>query len=379
MSEKIGMQDLVVLLAEKANITRKDAETLVKECFEIMEEGLIEDKLLKIRNLGTFKLLFVEDRESVDVSTGERVLIPAHYKVTFTPDVELAEKVNAPYASLGNVEIAENEFPEKTDDKIGIDDEADDETDDEFEGKFIKPGYLPAETQKQEAPEIKKPEIKKVEIEQEEIETIDKEPEPEVKEEEEAPDYSEQYDDEDYQPAGTHNGFFWIFFLIAAGFILFFAGRYFCPMISSGKGWHTIPDSVVVFSYSVNRPAVSDSLKGESQKVDSAAVRVHDSLKVKPAAVKKAQAADNQPPKTFVNKKHKILRGERLNRIALREYGHKAFWVYIYDENRSTISNPDLIEPGTTINIPPDEKYAIDKNKSESVRKALELERKYKR
>jgi nucleoid DNA-binding protein len=383
MSEKIGMQDLVVLLAEKANIARKDAETLVKECFDIMEAGLVEDKLLKIRNLGTFKLLLVEDRESVDVSTGERVLIPAHYKVTFTPDMELAEKVNAPYASLESVEIAENEFPGKAGNKNEIDDETDDETDDEFEGKFIEPGYSPAEIPKQEEPEIKKPkvkepEIKEVENKREKIKTIYKEPEPEVEKEEEALDYSEQYDDE-YQPVGAHNGFFWIFFLIASGFILFFAGRYFCPMISSGGRWHTIPDSVVVFSYSVNRPVVSDSLKVKSQKVDSAAIRVHDSLKVKPATVKKAQTTDNQLQKTLVNKKYKILRGERLNTIALREYGHKAFWVYIYDENRNAISNPDLIEPGMTINIPPAEKYAIDKNNRESVRKAMELEQKYKR
>jgi nucleoid-associated protein YgaU len=49
-----------------------------------------------------------------------------------------------------------------------------------------------------------------------------------------------------------------------------------------------------------------------------------------------------------------------LNTIALREYGHKAFWVYIYNENRKRIGNPDIIEPGMVINIPPAAKYGIN-------------------
>ncbi|GHT60261.1 hypothetical protein AGMMS50239_08900 [Bacteroidia bacterium] len=413
MNEKIGMQDLVVLLAEKANITKKDAETLIKECFEIMEEGLSEDKILKIRNLGTFKLVLVEDRESVDVSTGERVLIPAHYKVTFTPDIELAERINAPYASLETVEITENE----------IDDETDDENDDEFEGKFIEPDYLLTETEKQEEPESKEveskheepveieheepveieheepvgieheepveieheePEIEEVKEEQEKIETIYKEPEREEKEEEEKeeeeeeeePVYPEQYD-EDYQSVKARNSTFWFFFIIASAFILFFSGYYFCPMVTGG--WRMAPDSIVVFSYSVNKSLVSDTLTVKTQEISSPETEPAIASKAQTAENQSSQTAENQSPQTFVNKKYKILKGERLNTIALREYGHKAFWVYIYDENRNEICKPDLIEPGMIINIPPAEKYGIDKNNRESVEKALKLEQQYKR
>jgi nucleoid DNA-binding protein len=381
MNEKIGLQDLVALLAEKSNIAKKDAETLIKECFEIMEEGLLEDKLLKIRNLGTFKLVRVENRESVDVSTGERVLIPAHYKVSFSPDTELAEKVNAPYISLENVEI---------EDETAVDDETDDETgnDDETGEKLIATGYFPKEPEnqeeleKQEEPENKETENKPEEDENEEQEPeetdIEQEEEPETiykrpvyeyeDEEENEEQYEEQYDENDSQ-SGGNNGLFWVFFLIASVLLLVFAGNYFCPLI--GPEWKrpVIPDSVVVFSYSINKPQISDS----------STLRAPDSSALKTANRPKAQTIGNQPKKTNIDKQYQISSGERLNTIALREYGHKAFWVYIYDENRNKIDNPDLIEPGIVINIPPAKKYGIDKNNRESVEKALKLEQQYKK
>jgi len=108
MNEKINLQDLAALLAEKADITKKDAETFLREYFEVINEELIKDGLLKVKDLGVFKLLQVEDRESIDVTTGERVLIPAHYKVAFTPDKKLAETVNEPFAYFETTEIEED-------------------------------------------------------------------------------------------------------------------------------------------------------------------------------------------------------------------------------------------------------------------------------
>lgn len=119
MNEKINLQDLSALLAEKAAITKKEAETFIREYFEVMSEELIKSGLLKIKDLGTFKLLLMEDRESIDVTTGERVLIPAHYKVAFVPDKKLAETVNEPFAFFETIEMEEdmeleesNTFPE---------------------------------------------------------------------------------------------------------------------------------------------------------------------------------------------------------------------------------------------------------------------------
>ena len=113
MNEKLNLQDLSALLSERLAITKKEAETFLREYFEMLNEELLHSGVVKIRDLGTFKLLQVGDRESVDVTTGERVLIPAHYKVTFTPDKKLAEAVNEPFAFFETTEINDDSIPEE--------------------------------------------------------------------------------------------------------------------------------------------------------------------------------------------------------------------------------------------------------------------------
>ena len=108
MKEKISLQDLSVLLADKAGITKKDAETFLREYFEVLNDELIKSELIKIKDLGAFKLSMMEERQSIDVTSGERMLIPAHYKVIFTPDKSLAETVNAPFAFFETTEIEED-------------------------------------------------------------------------------------------------------------------------------------------------------------------------------------------------------------------------------------------------------------------------------
>ena len=70
MSEKVTIQDIIELLAEKHSMTKKDAEIFVKGMFELIEEALATEKYVKVKGLGTFKLTEVESRESVNVSTG---------------------------------------------------------------------------------------------------------------------------------------------------------------------------------------------------------------------------------------------------------------------------------------------------------------------
>ena len=73
MSEKVTIQDIIELLAEKHSMTKKDAEIFVKGMFELIEEALVTEKYVKVKGLGTFKLTEVESRESVNVNTGERI------------------------------------------------------------------------------------------------------------------------------------------------------------------------------------------------------------------------------------------------------------------------------------------------------------------
>ena len=100
---KTALQLIADTVAKKHKITVKDAEKFVSAMFDVMNEGLKTDKLVKVKGLGTFKVQAVKPRESVNVNTGERVLIEGHDKVSFTPDATMKELVNKPFAQFETV------------------------------------------------------------------------------------------------------------------------------------------------------------------------------------------------------------------------------------------------------------------------------------
>lgn len=102
---KISLSDLAQRLAEKSGISLQDAELFIRKMFDVANEGLQSDKLVKMKWLGTFKVMAVKDRESVDVNTGERILIEGRDKISFTPDNILKEIVNKPFALFETVVV----------------------------------------------------------------------------------------------------------------------------------------------------------------------------------------------------------------------------------------------------------------------------------
>lgn len=100
---KTALQLIADTVAKKHKITVKEAEKFVSAMFDVMNEGLKTDKLVKVKGLGTFKVQAVKPRESVNVNTGERVLIEGHDKVSFTPDATMKELVNKPFAQFETV------------------------------------------------------------------------------------------------------------------------------------------------------------------------------------------------------------------------------------------------------------------------------------
>lgn len=100
---KISIQELANVLVERRKMNRRDASLFVSAMFDIVQQRLETDKLVKVKGLGTFKIIDVEDRESVNVNTGERVLIEGHGKITFVPDALLKELVNKPFAQFETV------------------------------------------------------------------------------------------------------------------------------------------------------------------------------------------------------------------------------------------------------------------------------------
>ena len=117
MEEKLmSKNSLTVLaqkLAEKTGISQQDAELFIRKMFDVVNEGLQADKQVKMKWLGTFKVTSVKDRESVDVNTGERIVIEGRDKISFTPDTILKEIINKPFAQFETVVVNDGvEFDE---------------------------------------------------------------------------------------------------------------------------------------------------------------------------------------------------------------------------------------------------------------------------
>jgi len=105
IKEKISSQEIIDLVASKASVSKRAAEEFLKVMIASIEEALMAGEVVKIKNFGTFKLLWNEPRKSVNVQTGEEIKINGYYKVGFVPDAVLKEQVNEPFAHLEPVEL----------------------------------------------------------------------------------------------------------------------------------------------------------------------------------------------------------------------------------------------------------------------------------
>jgi len=195
MNEKLLLQDLVVLLAKKSKTTQKKADKFWREFFQLILECIYENDIVKIKDFGTFKLIKISSRESVDVNTGEKIEIPSHYKMSFTPDKLLKNLVNEPFAHFESVILEEGidfettkekvnkEKPWKGFDDFSLDDDLDIDLDDNEneivseikvpEKKFIAEPILEEDDEdelllsdkiEEDIEEIKTVEVKKTEI-----------------------------------------------------------------------------------------------------------------------------------------------------------------------------------------------------------------------
>ncbi|MDR3340492.1 MAG: HU family DNA-binding protein [Candidatus Symbiothrix sp.] len=312
MDEKINIQDLAARLAEKEAISKKEAESFLREFFEVASEAILSDKLLKIKDWGTFKLSPVENRESVDVVTGERVLIPAHYKIAFSPDKQLAQAVNEPFSLFEPIEIEADINSKKIEEKQ--------------ETKVIE--------EKQETEAIEEKQENEAIIEKQETEAIvEKQKTEEIEEKPIVTVFAKSlnFKEKKHFPVG----------LIAVFVIVVVTGIEFVVNMNP-------------FGEPVQKGAkqvyISQLPEQESLPQDTIATVLPD-----------------------IGEKRTITRGDRLTSFALKEYGNKVFWVYIYEENKNHIKNPDILMEGLEIVIPSAQKYGIDANSQESVEKAKNL------
>ena len=378
MNEKISFPDLVGLLSSKMNITKKEAETFLKEFFTVSTEVITSGEELRINGLGLFKPIWVEARGSINIQTGEPVEIPGHYKLSFIPDKVLREAVNAPFSSF-SVEVLNDHVP--IEDMTAVPSQDIDENNDicntenvelqdskeirekEEEDEPIEPAHEYIQEDKSADEESSESTVSSQEIEKFQEEIIQPESETKVEEKEE-----DCY--EDYLRKSASRKSFWWGVLSAFGIIICLAGGIFfmgndSPYVvkigeytlSLGKQsidsrpMNNNPESVVLPE---NKDTLSEMEKDSVLKDSVISVSPLAAPEVKPVI-------------------ETIRSGIFLTTLARKYFGHKAFWVYIYEENKDVIKNPNQVPIGTRLTIPSALKYDIDANNRTSVENAKAL------
>lgn len=379
MNEKISFPDLVGLLSSKMNITKKEAETFLKEFFTVSTEVITSGEELRINGLGLFKPIWVEARGSINVQTGEPVEIPGHYKLSFIPDKVLREAVNAPFSSF-SVEVLNDHVP--IEDMTAVPSQDIDENNDicntenvelqdskeirekEEEDEPIEPAHEYIQEDKSADEESSESTVSSQEIEKFQEEII--QPESETKVEEKEEDCYEDY----LRKSASRKSFWWgvlsafgiIIICLAGG--IFFMGNDSPYVVKIGEytlslGKQSIdsrpmnnnPESVVLPE---NKDTLSE-MKKDSVLKDSV-------ISVSPLAAPEVKPVIET-----------IRSGVFLTTLARKYFGHKAFWVYIYEENKDVIKNPNQVPIGTRLTIPSASKYDIDANNRTSVENAKAL------
>lgn len=100
---KRGIKDLALAVSEKHHFAQKEAELFITTIFNVLNDGLHQEQIVKVKGLGTFKVIDIKDRESVDVNTGSRIMIAGRKKITFAPDAVMKDLVNRPFSQFETV------------------------------------------------------------------------------------------------------------------------------------------------------------------------------------------------------------------------------------------------------------------------------------
>lgn len=371
MNDKTTLQELVELLVQRHQITPADAEAFVKAVLNLIEEALERDKYVKIKGLGTFKLIVVEERASVDVNTGERIRIQSHSRISFLPDPALRDLVNKPFSHFETVVLNENtHFDDLEETSAGEKEEEEDERGEGFEVAGID--AISKEVNESE----KIPD-------REDISRQDNDCKEETVSAQEtaAPLETESAQVDLSSNKVSRLPWCMIASVLLAGVIL--GGGVIWGFLS-GRGY--IPESFLVSmmeekkTFSKKNDQIADSLaflKPMSEKIEKQtdsipAVVFQDTLG---ESVKKQVSSPKSSPvkeasKTSSKEKTESLsdtveytisgtkfvytleEGETLVKVALKFYGNKKMWPYLVKHNNDVIKDPNNVSAGLIIRIP---------------------------
>lgn len=431
MNRKIPFHELAALLAANCNITPEEAEEFIKNFFDLIAQTLTEGETVKIKGIGTFS------------PSGD-----ATNPVDFTPDAEIADTINAPFAlfepetlsdTLSDEELstitapvepeeeaeevkAETEADEPkpevtepvdnevTDVVATVDDDkaepVEETTVDENTAVEVTEPIAEQETATEPVAEqepVAEPVIEQ-ESETKPVETTttakpvetptatvaENKPvtppavKPQVAPVKPVPTFPEEEPEEYYHEPDTHRGgpgFGWGFLIgILVGLALGACGVY----LAIDYIFPTMPAQTVVTESETDDADSLEAIMAEAAALTAAEPKADTTATAAPAAEQTAQAVqapvatpapaseqESKPePKAVV--KDTVRPGYLLNDMAKKHYGNKCFWVYIYEENKAKIANPNRVGPGLVLVIPPAEKYGINASSQSSIKAANE-------
>ena len=372
---KLNMNILRQALTDRTDATDKEAGLFLKAFAEQIVEGLKSGEQVKINGLGTFRLQEMAPRKSVNVNTGEAIVIPGYKKAVFSPEVSIREMVEN-NGRVAAVNLNEQAAPAATADeetlspieKLGRQaDEIVDLLADLGQGpKAVKNAEVQEETDVSETSEaaetvetaaerevIQESAIEEKEEETEGTETAAEETKEEAAEEEtateevatdtqETEERKEETDTEEVKPDSKKPGKrfnFWRDTLICvACLIAILAGGFFFLRYELGNWIDGIADG--------REQTAADTMSIQPQPVPV------DTLPVPVATKTVITEQSERPVYTSFIATEEIREGSRLTWLAYRYYGNKALWVYIYDANKDHLGNPNNIKTGTPIRIP---------------------------
>ncbi len=437
MNERLSLQDLIDLLAKKQEITKKEAEVFLRELIAVISETIESNESVKIKDFGTFKLVKVNARKSVDVNTGEAIEIAAHYKLSFTPDKLLKEAINRPFAhfesvvleegvSFDNIEKDETVNIEEADEEedVSVDEETNEASptptadpqqveNEDFTPELVSEDTTIIETENT-SPNTEEEQLEEINNREEEARQSDNEaiapseteniPEPITDEvsEKRILEYKQRIEEaklaakekdleyeklvkETRQAAKRRKKFvslgFFIFLIIAAFLIggLYFQeiARFLTEGPTGNGNTAIVADKQNIDEQKTDTLAVSSDSITKAKEQDSIAIVTEKTLPSENSIKPQTQKTE-QPTATKGNTPLAIITiepGNTLRNISLKYYGHKSFCVYIYEENKDKIKNINSIPLGTKLTIPSPSKYGINLQDQASLDKAKAKER----
>lgn len=403
------------MTAADETLDKKTCEAFARTLFEVVEEALLSDKFVKVKGFGTFKLVAVSDRESVNINTGERFQIEGHTKVSFIPDNTLKEEINRPFAHFETIDLSdeteqaeldaidaaaaeealENEEAEETVEEVAeempadepAEEDVEEEVKEEVPEEVLKeepveeaeePMEEPVATEPQTIVTAEKKEEEPAKAEEPAADTTlesDKAPEPEAEEQEEAPtalpvsyEYTEQ---PPRRPFNWWKAIGVFFFVLTLMLLSYFAGYYrlLCPCIIGLPEW-TEPQPVQPAAKV--QPAKTAPAKPQPAPAETTAPKISENplnsenpeqpepRKSKPAkpdpAPRKQQSATAEvapapPADTTVATQPHTVARGETLYSIARKYYGSDKYVNVIIRH-NRIKNPNNIEKGTTLQIP---------------------------